>query len=322
MLDGLKKVGTFILGMFRDVNLRLYLVLLLASLVYMFSLSYYCLLTHSLALKAYSSLLLYDIMYFLTFLVMLALNKSPIPSHYPFGYERLDVLGIFVSTIINILMSLSIIKHAFESFVETYPVTASINTLTLVVINIFFSCLFSHILRSNCPHYELFYSNQSSTISYQHKLYKNVTFVSSLLPGKMSGLTIVNIICAVAVILSQIFIEFDNLMHADIVATIFITFMAITTFMPIAIYTGRILLQSLSPSDVQTVDKLLREASTFDGVVEIVEEYFWRVGFQSLAASMQVKVREGSSSQEVLSQLFSHFAPHVPYLTIQIVSPS
>ena len=319
MLDSLKKVCSFILNMLRDVSLRLYLAFLLTSLIYLFSLSYYCLLTHSLALKAYSSLLLYDVMYFMTFLIMLCLNKSPIPSTYPFGYERLDVIGIFVSTIINILMSLSIIKHAIEAFIETYTVVTTYHTFTFVLINILFSCLFSHILRSNCPHYELLYSNQSSSISYQHKLYRNVTFLSSLLPGKMSALTIVNIICGVAVILSQILIELDNLLHADLVATVFITLMTISTFLPIAISTGRVLLQALSPSDVQTVDKLLREASTFDGVVEIEREFFWRVGFKSLAASLHVRVRAGTNSQEVLSQLFSHFAPLIPYLTIQVV---
>ncbi|KAI6652542.1 Zinc transporter 6-A-like [Oopsacas minuta] len=305
--------------MFRDSGIRLYLVFLLTSTLYMFSLSYYCLLTHSLALNAYSSLLLYDVMYFLTFLIMLCINKSAIPAQYPFGYERLDVLGIFVSTIINILMSLSIIKHAIESLFETYSVVTTYHTFTFVIVNILFSCVFSHILRTNCPHYELLYSNQSNTISYQHKLYKNVTFLSSLLPGKMSALTIVNIVCGIAVILSQVLIELDNLLHADIVATIFITSMTICTFLPIAISTGRILLQCLSPNDVQTVDKLLREASTFDGVIEIQREFFWRVGFKSLAASMHVKVKEESNSQQVLSQLFNHFAPHLSYLTIQVL---
>ena len=251
---------------------------------------------------------------------MLCMNKSPVPADYPFGYERLEVLGIFVSTLINILMSLSIIKHAVEAFIETYAVVTTYHTFPFVLANILFSFAFSHILRSNCPHYELLYSNQTNTISYQHKLYKNVTFLASLLPGKMSALTIVNIVCGVAVILSQVLIDLDNLLHADLVATIFITLMAISTFLPIAISTGRIMLQSLSPNDVQTVDKLLREASTFDGVIEIQQEFFWRVGFKSLAASMQVKLKEGANSQQVLSQLFSHFAPHVPYLTIQIIS--
>eukprot|EP00800_Vazella_pourtalesii_P008772 TRINITY_DN22599_c0_g1_i1.p1 TRINITY_DN22599_c0_g1~~TRINITY_DN22599_c0_g1_i1.p1 ORF type:complete len:323 (+),score=58.07 TRINITY_DN22599_c0_g1_i1:81-1049(+) len=320
MLDTFKKICSFVLDMFRDPAIRIYLFFLLTSILYMLSLSYYCLFTHSLALNAYSSLLLYDVMYFMTFLIMLYMNKSPVPADYPFGYERLEVLGIFISTLINILMSLSIIKHAVEAFIETYTVVTTYHTFPYVLANIFFSCVFAHILRSNCPHYELLYSNQTNTISYQHKLYKNVTFLSSLLPGKMSALTIVNIVCGAAVILSQVLIELDNLLHADLVATIFITLMTISTFLPIAISTGRILLQSLSPNDVQTVDKLLREACTFDGVIEIQEEFFWRVGFKSLAASMQVKLKEGANSQQVLSQLFSHFAPHVPYLTIQMIS--
>ncbi|WAR00723.1 ZNT6-like protein [Mya arenaria] len=66
------------------------------------------------------------------------------------------------------------------------------------------------------------------------------------------------------------------------------------------------------------LDKVLREASTLDGVLEFREEHFWTLSFGSLAGSVQVRVRRDANEQLVLAHVYNRLSNLVSTLTIQI----
>lgn len=90
------------------------------------------------------------------------------------------------------------------------------------------------------------------------------------------------------------------------------------TMFPMSVYTGKILLQTAPSHILGQLDKILREASTLDGVLEFRNEHFWTVSFGILAGSLQVRVRRDADEQMVLAHVYNRLSNLVSLLTIQI----
>lgn len=81
---------------------------------------------------------------------------------------------------------------------------------------------------------------------------------------------------------------------------------------------GKILLQTTPSHLITQLDKLLREASTLDGVLEFRDEHFWTLSFGVLAGSLHVRVRRDADEQLVLAHVWNKLAGLVQILTIHI----
>ena len=88
------------------------------------------------------------------------------------------------------------------------------------------------------------------------------------------------------------------------------------------IFSGRTLLQTCPGHLVSQIDKALRSASTFEGVLEIQKEHFWSLGFHEVVGSVHVRVRRDANEQLVLAHVTNKLLPLVQKLTIQVnISP-
>lgn len=97
-----------------------------------------------------------------------------------------------------------------------------------------------------------------------------------------------------------------------------LAFMTIGTMKPLALHTGRILLQT-SPSYVlPQLDKSMREAGTLDGVLEIADDHFWQLSLSKMAGSVVVRVRRDADEQLVLAHVTDRLYPIVGDLTVQV----
>ena len=94
--------------------------------------------------------------------------------------------------------------------------------------------------------------------------------------------------------------------------------MTIGTMLPFGVYTGNILLQTTPSHLITQLDKVLREASTLDGVLEFREEHFWTLSLGTLAGSLQVRIRRDADEQLVLAHVWNKLAGIVNILTIHI----
>lgn len=104
----------------------------------------------------------------------------------------------------------------------------------------------------------------------------------------------------------------------DTYAAIFMAIMTIGTMLPFGVYTGNILLQTTPSHLITQLDKVLREASTLDGVLEFREEHFWTLSLGHLAGSLQVRIRRDADEQLVLAHVWNKLAGIVHILTIHI----
>ena len=104
----------------------------------------------------------------------------------------------------------------------------------------------------------------------------------------------------------------------DVYSAFFIAITTIGTMSPFAVYTGKILLQTTPSHLITQLDKILREASTLDGVLEFRDEHFWTISFGVLAGSLHVRIRRDADEQLVLAHVWNKLAGVVHHLTVHI----
>jgi zinc transporter 6 len=116
----------------------------------------------------------------------------------------------------------------------------------------------------------------------------------------------------------NVFVEVYDTHFADTVVGFILSIALLVTILPVAVYTAKILLQTIPLHMVNHLDKCLREASTLDGVLEFRNEHFWTLGFGNLVGSLHVRIRRDANEQLVLAHLTNRLSNLVSDLTIQV----
>uniref|UniRef100_H3CAZ9 Solute carrier family 30 member 6 n=1 Tax=Tetraodon nigroviridis TaxID=99883 RepID=H3CAZ9_TETNG len=280
----------------------------------------WCSSTNSMALMAYMCLTIFDLFRCVCSLKTEEAFEKP-PSIFSFGFERLEVLAVFASTVLVQLGALFILKESVERFMEQPEVhTGRLLVGTLVA-------LFFHLLTLLSVRNKPFsYVSEAASSSW---LQEHVADLSRSLCGVLPGLSgvllprmnpfvLINLAGALSLCITYMLIEINNYNAADTASAVAIALMTFGTMYPMSVYSGKVLLQTTPPHVIGQLDKLLREVSTLDGVLEVRNEHFWTVGFGSLAGSAHVRIRRDANEQLVLAHVTNRLLPLVSTLTVQI----
>ncbi|ESO92055.1 hypothetical protein LOTGIDRAFT_82870, partial [Lottia gigantea] len=281
----------------------------------------WCHATNSMALTAYTYLTIFDIFSILTCLISLWVQiQRPSPA-FSFGYERFEVLAVFASTMLAQLGSFFIFKESVEALLQQ----PEIHTGRLLVGTVF-AC-FVHLLVTFGVNNRAM--NHTAAASSSSWLQEHVSDMSeslcSVVPGlrkmllpRVNPFLLIALTGGVLLFITYILIDTKLYYSADTWAAVGIAIMMFGTMAPMSIYTAKILLQTTPSHILGQLDKVLREASTLDGVLEFRQEHFWTLSFGSLAGSVQVRVRRDADEQLVLAHVYSRLSNLVSLLTIQI----
>ncbi|XP_022603886.1 zinc transporter 6 isoform X2 [Seriola dumerili] len=134
----------------------------------------------------------------------------------------------------------------------------------------------------------------------------------------MNPFVLINMAGALSLCITYMLIEINNYNAVDTASAVAIALMTFGTMYPMSVYSGKVLLQTTPSHVIGQLDKLLREVSTLDGVLEVRNEHFWTVGFGSLAGSAHVRIRRDANEQLVLAHVTNRLLPLVSTLTVQI----
>ncbi|KAM9608381.1 zinc transporter 6 isoform 4-T11 [Morphnus guianensis] len=134
----------------------------------------------------------------------------------------------------------------------------------------------------------------------------------------MNPFVLIDIAGALALCITYMLIEINNYFAVDTASAIAIALMTFGTMYPMSVYSGKVLLQTTPPHVIGQLDKLLREVSTLDGVLEVRNEHFWTLGFGTLAGSVHVRIRRDANEQMVLAHVTNRLYTLVSTLTVQI----
>eukprot|EP00118_Oscarella_pearsei_P024662 m.306534 g.306534 ORF g.306534 m.306534 type:complete len:391 (+) comp41334_c0_seq1:1483-2655(+) len=274
--------------------------------------------SNSLALQAFLYLIVFDILSLLTCLITIWVSKQKPNTIYSFGYERVEVVAVFTSTILVIFFGLSVIKHGLERLFQPPIVyTADLLVATLVGITI-------HLLVTYCVKNKAYsHVAVSAASNWIQDAVSDIEscflpFLSRVVVLKFNPLVLLSVASGIAIVVTNILIDYSNLHTADAASGLLIAALLCSTMTPLAIYSGRILLQTVPENSISHLDKLLRETLTLDGVLELRNEQFWTLSFGVLAGSLHVRVKRDANEQAVLAQITNKLAPYVSQLTVQV----
>ncbi|XP_077200338.1 zinc transporter 6 isoform X3 [Paroedura picta] len=241
----------------------------------------WCSSTNSIALTAYTYLTIFDLFSLITCLVSYWVMMKKPSTTYSFGFERFEVLAVFASTVLAQLGALFILKESAERFLEQPEIhTGRLLVGTFVALSF---NLFTMLSIRNKP---FVYVSEAASTSW---LQEHVADLSR-----------------------------SNYFAVDTASAVAIALMTFGTMYPMSVYSGKVLLQTTPPHVIGQLDKLLREVSTLDGVLEVRNEHFWTLGFGTLAGSVHVRIRRDANEQMVLAHVTNRLYTLVSTLTVQI----
>ncbi|XP_007082511.1 zinc transporter 6 isoform X2 [Panthera tigris] len=259
----------------------------------------WCSSTNSIALTAYTYLTIFDL----------------------FRFERLEVLAVFASTVLAQLGALFILKESAERFLEQPEIhTGRLLVGTFVALSF---NLFTMLSIRNKPF--AYVSEAASTSWLQEHVADLSRSLCGIIPGlssiflpRMNPFVLIDLAGAFALCITYMLIEINNYFAVDTASAIAIALMTFGTMYPMSVYSGKVLLQTTPPHVIGQLDKLIREVSTLDGVLEVRNEHFWTLGFGSLAGSVHVRIRRDANEQMVLAHVTNRLYTLVSTLTVQI----
>ncbi|CAF0867633.1 unnamed protein product [Rotaria sordida] len=306
---------------------------------------------NSMALQAYCSLCIFDLLFIGTALLSAwimennntkvrqkmqnsnnidnnSINNSTslfIPTQtittFSYGTARFEVLAVFTSTMLSILGAFFILKESIEKYLEDetihteYLILSSILTYIIHMIVIYFvrNQAFDHVIAA---------SSSSWLQEHVSDMFQSVCHyipgLSRLLLPRINPLALL-CWCGLAIVFSDSFLLKMGYGHfVDTLSSLLMAFMTFGTMVPMAIYSGKILLQTTPAPMIGQLDKCLHEASRLDGVLEFRHEHFWALSFGTLVGSLHVRCRRDADEQLVLAHVWNKLANVVQILTIHV----
>ncbi|XP_034964200.1 zinc transporter 6 isoform X2 [Zootoca vivipara] len=277
----------------------------------------WCSSTNSIALTAYTYLTIFDLFSLITCLISYwVMMKKPTPA-YSFGFERFEVLAVFASTVLAQLGALFILKESAERFLEQPEIhTGRLLVGTFVALSF---NLFTMLSIRNKPF--AYVSEAASTSWLQEHVADLSRSLCGIIPGlssiflpRMNPFILIDLAGALALCITYMLIEINNYFAVDTASALAIALMTFGTMYPMSVYSGK----TTPPHVIGQLDKLIREVSTLDGVLEVRNEHFWTLGFGSLAGSVHVRIRRDANEQMVLAHVTNRLYTLVSTLTVQI----
>ncbi|KAL7841828.1 hypothetical protein SRHO_G00255190 [Serrasalmus rhombeus] len=281
----------------------------------------WCNSTNSMALTAYTYLTIFDLFSLITCLMSSWVTMKKPSQLFSFGFERFEVLAVFASTVLVQLGALFILKESVERFMEQ----PEVHTGRLLV-GTFVALFFNLLTQLSVKNKPFVYVSEAASTSWlqehvadlSRSLCGIVPALSSFLLPRMNPFVLINLAGAFALGITYMLIEINNYNAVDTASAVAIALMTFGTMYPMSVYSGKVLLQTTPSHVIGQLDKLLREVSTLDGVLEVRNEHFWTVGFGSLAGSVHVRIRRDANEQMVLAHVTNRLHTLVSTLTVQI----
>ncbi|XP_065192936.1 zinc transporter 6-A-like [Sycon ciliatum] len=304
----------------KDDQSRRALILLGVNLLVCLVMVYWVMASNSLALHTFAFLTFFDILSILTSLLSVWVSQQKPSSTFSFGFERFEVLAIFASTMIILLSGVSIMKQGLERILAP-PAVETSRMLFVVLLGLGTHLQVTYGLENKAYHHVATAAGaswlQDAVADMGHSVCSAVPMLRRSLIPQFNPLALVSLTASFAVLVSCLAIDHFGAMTADPIAAMCIAMVVSGTMLPLATYTGRILLQTTPEHVMVQLDKCLREVATLDGVLEIRKEHFWMLSFGTMAGSLHVRIRRDANEQEVLAQVITRLSAVVSHLTIQ-----
>uniref|UniRef100_A0A7E4UTM4 ZT_dimer domain-containing protein n=1 Tax=Panagrellus redivivus TaxID=6233 RepID=A0A7E4UTM4_PANRE len=288
--------------------------------------------TRSLVLTGAAWLTIFSFFATVSSVVNIGVGALSVTDDYTYGFVRAPVVAVFSTTVLAQLSAVLQLKEAIESLVAAdhhhgpghgvavghalnhYFYSASIAT-TISLLLSGYSAVgqpFHHVL----------------TIAQSSSLQEHATDISyaicTVFPGVSRFLLPrINAMALLAIVSNMVCLTTHWLMSEyewfDSVATIVLAVAVFLTMNPLTYYTGMILLQTTPPHIHTQIDRCISEATTVEGVLELKNSHFWQLDFNTIAGTVDVRIRRDADEQAVLSAVTEKLYSVVGELSVQVI---
>ncbi|GFX48575.1 zinc transporter 6-A [Trichonephila clavipes] len=281
----------------------------------------WCNITKSMGLLSYTYLIFFDTLCLCICALSIWVEQKKPNAHYTFGYERFEVLAVFVSTTFSFISSIFIIRKSVWKWIQQTQIHTGLLIPGILI------AFFCHMLITYCMKNKglnlVVCACDSSWLQNRMSFFNQS--LSHVVPGvtanswpRFNPFSLLGCTAGGILILTTFLVDIFDYHSADAIAGIFISFLICLTMYPLSAYSGKILLQGTPPHVKDLLDKCLREVSTLDGVLEFRNEHFWLLGFDKIVGTIHVRIRRDANEQIVLSHLLNKLSSMVTDITIQI----
>jgi Co/Zn/Cd efflux system component len=261
-----------------------------------------------------------ELMHFALFSVVLLSDYCTTLSaneYHTYGYARTTIVCSFAVSLMTILFAFSLLIEALKDFLSSsapdlaltveHPSFTATGPHALALI-IYLAVLFvlrqysSKPNQSKTPHFHAAFLIATSGAT--HSL---VHLIESILPFP----SIPETVCEQAV----------PLLHG--LAALFIIDQAkkiiLPTFLVLMQATPEKLLEITDHSIGETyIDRMVRDVSRIEGVLECKAPHFWGLTFTEYVGSLHIRARNDANEQHIIAQAHAKFDPVVAHFTVQV----
>jgi zinc transporter 6 len=290
--------------------------------------------TRSLVLTGAAWLSIFSFFAVFSTILNLGVHSSP-TDKYTYGFVRASVLTVFSTSVLAQLSAILQLKEALESVIAAghhhhpglgdAPSHAVNHYFYSAAAVSSFSLFLAAYSVTNQPFQHVLTASQSSSL--QEHATDISYFICQIFPGmsrfllpRLNAMSLLAFISSTCCVLTHWFM--NDFEWFDSLATLILSCAIFSTMYPLTYYTGMILLQT-TPTHVHAqIDRCLSEATTVDGVLELKNSHFWQLDFNTIAGTVDVRIRRDADEQVVLAMVTEKLYSVINNLSIQVVKDS
>ncbi|KAH0788117.1 zinc transporter 6 [Histomonas meleagridis] len=233
---------------------------------------------------------------------------------HTYGYSRATIVASFAVSFSIILLAFSLLLEALKNFLQnTTSTPTDIRVISSIIPHIV--VFISYVI----PAFLL--RNESKNPSLSHTPHFHAAFLV-FLSGSMHSLAhFCSGYTPFLKFTGEVSEQISPLFHG--LVALFIIDRAkrllYPSFLVLMQATPSTLLEVIDSRLGETViDRMIREASHFEGVLECKSAHFWGITFTEYVGSLHIRVKNDANEQHVIAQAHSKFDPIVHHFTAQV----
>ncbi|KFK38575.1 hypothetical protein AALP_AA3G131200 [Arabis alpina] len=211
-------------------------------------------------------------------------RKKPDPA-YSYGYKRLEVLAAFTNALFLMFMSFSLAVEALHAFIQDesehkhYLIVSAVTNLLVNLIGVWF---FRHYARVNIVYRKAEDMNYHSVCL--HVISDSIRSAGLILASWLLSLGVEN---------------------AEVLCLGLVSITVFMLVMPLFKATGGVLLQMAPPNiPSSALSKCLRQITSRDDVMEVLQARFWEVVPGHTVGSLRLQVKSGIDERPLLQYVY------------------
>lgn len=252
--------------------------------------------TDSLALISIAFHMCFDSFAMSITLLSMAWRRRKPTEAFSYGYERFEVVSGFSNASFLIFVALFIFFESIERLLHAEEIESGpIMTVAVLgfIVNLIGILYFHKPQRMRSESKE----NSATVGLFQHILVDNITILALFISSWLTQW---------------------GWVYVDPIVAVLISTLVLFTAVPLALNTGRVLLQTTPKTLEDDLARILKEIGSIEGVSKVKHPHFWTLSPGVFVGSLIVIAHTNGDEQSITNSVVEKLSPLITHLTVQV----